>query len=44
MPIILKLEIKIDVTKVYFLDSTNKEFLNQEFNKLHDQDCIQFTT
>ena len=42
MSIILKSEIKIDVAKIYSLDSADREFLDQKFNKLYNQDRIQF--
>ncbi len=42
--IILKSKIKIDATKVYLLDSADKEFLDQKFNKLYNQERMQFIT
>ena len=42
--IILKFDVKIDAIKIYSLELVDREFMNQEFNKLHDQDRMQFIT
>ncbi len=39
----LKSEIKIDATKIYSLDFANREFFDKKFNKLHNQERMQFT-
>ena len=44
MSITLKLDARIDATKIYSLEFLDREFVDQEFNKLHDQDRMQFIT
>ena len=41
MSITLKLDARIDATKIYSLELLDREFVDQEFNKLHDQDRMQ---
>ena len=43
MPITLKPDAKIDAAKVYPLGPADREFVDKEFNKLHDQGRMEFT-
>jgi hypothetical protein len=48
MSIILKLEVKIEIVKVYSMNSTKRHLIDEIFDKLHDQQkmhwIIEFTT
>ena len=44
MPITLKPDAKIDAAKVYPLKPADREFLDKEFNKLHDQGRMEYTS
>lgn len=45
MPITLKPDVlKVDAVKMYPLGPADREFVNKEFNKLHEQERMQYTT
>lgn len=45
MPITLKPDVlKVDAVKVYPLGPADREFVDKEFNKLHEQERMQYTT
>jgi hypothetical protein len=44
MSITLKFDVKIETIKVYSMSSSEKDLIDETFNKLHDQDKMHWTT
>jgi hypothetical protein len=44
MSITLKLDARIETTKVYSMSSSERELIDETFNKLHEQDKMHWTT